>query len=254
MKSPRQDEFKRGIVISLGVHIAVFLVLTIKTVFFSGEPINYQSAIRVDLVALPDKISPEQAPPEAKPETKTPEAKAPPKPEPVKAKPEPKKEPKEVPDPNAPTLKKKEKDALNKLKAMEALEKLKQENQKNTAAASKKVEGEHKFKGNIISPGTELTGLNRLQHEEYISMLDRHIKQNWTLPEWLANKNLKAQVNVRIDDKGHIISKTLVKSSGNPAYDDIVKLTIDKSDPFPVPPDKFTAIVSVQGILIGFPE
>ena len=82
----------------------------------------------------------------------------------------------------------------------------------------------------------------------------QHIKENWTLPEWLAKKNLKAQIRVRIDDKGRIISKQLVKSSGNPAYDDIVKATIEKSEPFPVPPEKFSAVVSVNGILIGFPE
>ena len=153
--------------------------------------------------------------------------------------------------------KQKQKAALNKLKAMEALENLKNEDQresKASSAAPTKKTGEVKYKGNILSPGTEITGLNKLQHEEYIALLDRHIKENWTLPEWLSKKNLKAQIRVRIDDKGRIISKQLVRSSGNPAYDDIVKATIEKSEPFPVPPEKFSAVVSVNGILIGFPE
>ena len=248
---PTQDDYKKGLVTSLGFHIAVVLIFTLKTVFFSGEALNYETAIRVDLVALPDKVASAEPPP-LTPETKAPEAKSPPKPEPTKAKAEPK-------TPAVPVLdfKQKQKAALSKLKEMDALENLKNEVQKEnkaSSAAPTKKTGEVKYKGNILSPGTEITGLNKLQHEEYIALLDRHIKENWTLPEWLSKKNLKAQIRVRIDDKGHIISKQLVKSSGNPAYDDSVKATIEKSEPFPVPPEKFSAVVSVNGILIGFPE
>ncbi len=254
VRIPTQDDYKSGLVTSVGFHIALILIFTVKTVFFSGEAINYETAIRVDLVALPDKVSSAETPP-LRPETKLPEAKTPPKPEPVKAK----AEPKAPVTPPVPVVdsKQKQKAALNKLKAMEALENLKNEDQresKASSAAPTKKTGEVKYKGNILSPGTEITGLNKLQHEEYIALLDRHIKENWTLPEWLAKKNLKAQIRVRIDDKGRIISKQLVRSSGNPAYDDIVKATIEKSEPFPVPPEKFSAVVSVNGILIGFPE
>ena len=254
VRIPIQDDYKSGLVTSVGFHIALVLIFTVKTVFFSGEAINYETAIRVDLVALPDKVTSAEPPP-LKPETKLPEAKSPPKPEPVQAKAEPK--PPVTPVVPVMDSKQKQKAALNKLKAMEALENLKNEDQKeskSSSAAPTKKTGEVKYKGNILSPGTEITGLNKLQHEEYIALLDRHIKENWTLPEWLAKKNLKAQIRVRLDEKGRIISKQLVKSSGNPAYDDIVKATIEKSEPFPVPPEKFSAVVSVSGILIGFPE
>lgn len=251
-KIPTRDDYKQGLVTSLGFHIAIVLIFTVKTVFFSGEAINYETAVRVDLVALPDKVT-ETTPPPVTPPTKAPEAKDLPKPESAKPKIETK-------TPVAPTIDAKQiqKSALNKLKAMEALENLKNEDQKEnnkaTSASVTKKTGEMKFKGNILSPGTEITGLNKLQHEEYIVLLDRHIKENWTLPEWLSKKNLKAQIRVRIDENGHIISKQIVKSSGNPAYDDSVKTTIEKSDPFPPPPEKFSAVVSVNGILIGFPE
>ncbi len=254
VRIPTEDDYKSGLVTSVGFHIALILIFTVKTVFFSGEAINYETAIRVDLVALPDKVTSTEPPP-LKPETNLPEAKSPPKPEPLPAKAEPK--PPVTPMVPVMDSKQKQKAALNKLKAMEALENLKNEDQKESKSASAaptKKTGEIKYKGNILSPGTEITGLNKLQHEEYIALLDRHIKENWTLPEWLAKKNLKAQIRVRLDEKGRIISKQLVKSSGNPAYDDIVKATIEKSEPFPVPPEKFSAVVSVSGILIGFPE
>lgn len=246
VRAPTQDDEKKGLLTSLGIHVAIFLIFTVKTVFFTGESLNYETAVRVDLVALPDKVTTPTPPAPQAPEV--PEA-SPAKPEVSKSKPE---------TSAAPVIdsKQKQKAALNKLKAMEALENLKNEDLRNktSSTSSAKKGTEIKYKGNILSPGTELTGLNKLQHEEYIVLLDRHIKENWTLPEWLARKNFKAQIRVRIDDKGHIISKQVVKSSGNPAYDDIVKATIEKSEPFPPPPEKFSAVVSVTGILIGFPE
>ena len=251
-KLSTKDDYKQGLVTSFGFHIAIVLIFTVKTVFFSGEAINYETAVRIDFVALPDKVN-NSTPPPVTPETKAPEAKDPPKPDAAKPKIETK-----VPAAPTPDAKQIQKSALNKLKAMEALENLKNEDQKednkSSSASVTKKAGEIKYKGNILSPGTEISGLNKLQHEQYIVLLDRHIKENWTLPEWLSKKNLKAQIRVRIDNKGHIISKQIVKSSGNPAYDDSVKVTIEKSDPFPPPPEKFSAVVSVNGILIGFPE
>lgn len=201
----------------------------------------------MDLVALPDKIS---APPAPEPSP----APEPTKPiEPAKAEPaktEPAKVPKADPKGGEISLKEKQRNALNRLKAMAAVDKIKQEVQKDSKPTGKP----EKFKGNILSPGSELTGVNKLQHEEYISALDRHIKEHWTLPEWLAKKDYTAQVRVRIDEDGEILGKQLVKSSGNPTYDDIVLATVDQAAPFPVPPEKFAAIVSVNGILIGFPE
>ncbi len=235
------NDLRESLLGSLGVHIAVIIIFTVKTVFFPSVDMTYQSAVKVDIIALPDKIDLDKLPPPV--ELKEPEAKAPP------VTPEKKAETKE---PDTISLKKKN----AKMKALEALEKIKQEEEKEklTSAASQKKEGTFKYKGNILSPGTELTGLNKLQHEQYIVNLDRHIKQHWTLPEWLAKKDYRAQVRVKIDNRGLIISKQLVKSSGNSSYDDIVMTTIDKASPFPPPPDKFTAIVSINGILIGFPE
>lgn len=234
-----KDQFSKGLTYSLAAHVFIILFFTMKTVFFPKADLSYQPAVRVDIVDLPDKIETSPAP------TPTPA------PEPIK--PEPQfAEPEIRPEPKVDT-KAKQKEALNKLKAMEALEKIKNESKKAKKEDKKKT-AEIKYKGNVLSPGTELTGLNKLQHEEYIGALDRHIKQHWTLPEWLAKKNYSAQVLIKIDDKGHLMSKQLVKSSGNPSYDESVQQTIDQSSPFPPPPEKFTSIVSVQGILIGFPE
>ncbi|UYL10408.1 TonB family protein [Bdellovibrio sp. SKB1291214] len=268
--NPQDETLKRGLVVSLGFHVGLVLFFVVKTAFFTPESIDFTQAVRVDMVGLPDKLDPNNLPP--KPEAKE-NAKPAPKPEPspvekvAEKKPEPKFEPK--PEVKLPTktakkddgvnlekVKSKQNDALEKLKAMAAIEKLKEEAKKPAPAAGtgKSNAGAAPVKGNQLSPGTALTGLSKLQHDTYGADLDRHIKQHWAVPEWLAKRDLKAQARVFIDSRGNIIDRKIVKSSGNPDYDAEVLSTLDKSSPFPAPPEKFVSLVSVDGILIGFPE
>jgi colicin import membrane protein len=244
-----ESEFKSAIKWSLIAHAVIFGFFTIKAAFFNAEPIDYSAAIRVDIVALPEKLDPNKISLE-KPTEKEKENS-----EKSKATPLPEKKQK-AKEPDAINLKKtksKEQQALDKIKAQSAIDKIKNdmEREKNQREALKKIT---QVKGNVLSPGTALTGLDKLQHETYVSDLDKQIKEHWSLPEWMANQDLKAQVRVRIDGKGQIISREIIKTSGNKNYDEIVLDTVDQSAPFPPPPDKFVAIVSVQGIVIGFPE
>ncbi|MNL32071.1 hypothetical protein D3C87_1538990 [compost metagenome] len=225
------------------------------------------------MVGLPDKVDPKTLPapseakenpkpaptPKAEPVVEKPAEKAPPnKVEAVK--PElPKHQPKKDDGLNLEKNKANQQSAIEKLKAMAALEKIKDEvaeEKKKTPppGTGKDNSGATKIKGNMVSPGTSLTGLTKLQHETYGADLDRHIKQHWALPEWLAKRDLKAQARVFIDTRGNILGRKIVKSSGNPSYDEEVLATIDRAAPFPAPPEKFQALVSVDGILIGFPE
>ncbi|MNJ93489.1 hypothetical protein D3C87_111710 [compost metagenome] len=264
------DQMSRGIGISFVIHAVILSFFTLKAVFFTPESIDFSQAVRIDMVGLPDKIEPKEMPAPVKEEAKSPapeapkEAKvekpaekAPPKPE-VKMPPKVQKDPEAI---NLEKVKSKQKNAMEKLKAMAALDKIKEdvaeEKEKEAAAAAAKkaaAAGGTKIKGNQVSPGTALTGLTKLQHDTYISDLDRHIKQHWSLPEWLAKRDLSAQVRVSIDSRGLVIAKKIVKSSGNPVYDEMVLKTIDDSMPFPPPPDKFLSLVETDGILIGFPE
>jgi colicin import membrane protein len=265
------DELPRGLVVSFVVHAVIISFFTLKAVFLTPESIDYSAAIRVDIVGLPDKVKPEDvAPPAAtKEEAKTalpdkPE-KTPPPPKPVE-KPVEKPAEKAVKMPakkdldtvNLEKTKHDQKNALEKLKAMAAVEKLKEdaanEKKKKEAAAGTAAAGGPKLKGNVISPGTAITGLAKLQHDSYVVDLDHHIKRNWALPEWLAKRDLKAQVRVTIDSNGNVLSRRISKTSGNSSYDEEVLATIDRSAPFPKPPDKFTSVLAVDGILIGFPE
>ncbi len=249
---PQQnDQFSKAIWASLLIHIALIMGFSIKTYFFESEPMIYENAVRVDLVALPDKMTAEQMQqPEATPETKKPDAKAEPKTEITKPILVPKKEKSKEEAINLNKTKSKQSDALKKLKEMEALEKIKRELE--TQERMKK--SAKLFKGNQISTGSELSGVSKIQHDNYIAGVKRHIYQNWALPEWLSKKELSAQVLVRFDEHGNIIFHQIYKSSGNGNYDDAIIEAVQKSSPAPAPPEKLVKIMKNEGILIGFPE
>lgn len=264
---PNQDDFK-GIGISFALHAVVLSYFILNTVFFPSEQIDFSQAVRVDIVALPDKkpALPAKVDEVAKPEPIKEASKPVTEPvKPVVKTPPPTNDPDAI---NLNKVKNQQQNALEKIKAMNALDKIRDDVKKDETEAQKKqaaeaIENARKraqeaaqaqVKGNVLSAGSSLTGLNKLQHESYASDLDSHIKQHWALPEWLSRKEFKAQARVFIDKNGNILGRKITKSSGNPAYDEEVLATIDKSAPFPPPPEKFRDLVNIDGITIGFPE
>ncbi|MGZ3692183.1 MAG: TonB C-terminal domain-containing protein, partial [Pseudobdellovibrio sp.] len=176
------------------------------------------------------------------------ETKAPPKKEKAPAKPTPV----EKESVNLTKVKSKEKQALDKIKKMSALDKIKnevtEEDKKSKAAAKKAA------LNRPITAGTPLTGLDKIEAVQYLQLLDARIKENWTLPQWLMSKNLKAQVLVKFNTVGQIIATKLLLSSGNSTYDGYCLQAVNNSAPFPKAPDKFSEKFSVDGLIVGFPD
>lgn len=260
------DRLNNGLLVSLCAHGSVVLILLLKSLIFSSD-IQAPSSIRVDLVALPDKNQALPVPGEAaKPEpTVAPPAQEKAAPEPAKTDPKilpPKVQPK-TDAINLNKTKANEKAAFDKLKSMQAFEKIKQEvsqekserelRQLETLAAEARAKA-GKIKGNIIAHGTDLTGVDKLEHEEYRNTLDHHIKPYWRLPEWMAHRGLKARALVKVNGQGRLVSKQIVRTSGNTDFDQSVLDTIDSAAPFPLPPEKLVELVSGEGILIDFGE
>lgn len=242
--------------ISVSAHLTLFLFLTVKIVFFPAERPEFVRAVRVDLVALPDKNPKEgpvgvEKPPAEKVEAKKsePKPKEPaPAPEKTAAK-EALKPKKETPDKKSSENKKtdtkaEQNSALKRLEALNKIRKMKE---------AKGPEGTT-YKGNQISEGNSLTGVDKLQHDTYLGDLDAHIKQNWQLPEWLAKKNLTAAVLVRFDQNGAILERKLLRSSGDGSFDGQALQAINASAPFPAPPENLVSYFKVQGIELRFPE
>ena len=145
-----------------------------------------------------------------------------------------------------------QKQALEKLKQMDALEKLeKQVEKENKQKAIDEVK-KNVVKGNVLASGSDLKGLNQIQAESYRGEVQRHMKKNWEIPHYIKKTNLITEVLVKFDSNGVIISKTIVKSSGNSSYDDAVLEAIDRSSPVPPPPSKFSTIASAEGFTFVF--
>ncbi len=203
-----------------------------KVVFFPSEPLVYQSSVRVDLVDLPEKVK--SVPPKIQ---KAPEVKAP-------------KKKRSAPKNKVINLKKRQNNALKRLQAIKSIE----DSFQKKKGEPKQNQKQEPVKGNIISEGTVLKGLQKLDYDSYISQIDAHIKNHWILPEWLAESSLRASVLVKFDEEGYVILKKIVYSSGQGEYDRLVLQTIDRASPFPSPPYKFKNLVEIDGIIFRFPE
>lgn len=236
MNRPYQDkELSTFVGLSVLVHLGVLAFFTIKTVFFTGEAIKIPSAIQVDMVALPDKKPAPARPTKPKP---TPTI---PKPKKVKNQNDIKK------------LKKSQSQAIERIKALNKVQEM-QEEIKKAENTEQEQKPQPLVKGNLLSEGNSLRGLEKIEFNEYFQKLKQHLHDNWNLPQWLAEANLKAQVAVRIDERGYVVEKAILTSSGHSVFDSTVLAAIDQASPFPTPPSRLKNILNVRGMTFNFPE
>lgn len=240
--SLQSDNFSRFVTWSLGGHFILIVLLTVKAVVFPSEPMEFKSAIRVDLVGLPDKVETPKPKPSPAPK---PIAKPEPKP---KAEPKPKPVPKAIDKVNLKKAKSEQEKALERLKALEAIEKIEKEQEQ------KPQQPPQEFKGNIKTAGNSLTGLDRIAFDRYFASLETHIRQRWNLPRWLADSNLRAVAHVTIDDRGYVTDKRIVESSGNQVFDNLVLQTVEQASPLPEPPSRLKSVLALRGFQIRFPD
>ncbi len=246
----KDDSFSKFVFASFILHLCIVIIYTVKAVLLPTETIIYEPAMRVDLIALPEKITEPQIP------TPTEEIKESQKlQEKINVH-------NEIPQKEDVVLKSdkdipkvKTDSAIAKIKESMAIDKIKKLMGENKESQTQLTETKNiTYKGNILSPGTELKGLNKLQHETYEGDLDRHVKKFWMLPEWMAKKNYSTRVRIYLDEKGFLTRVRIVLSSGFKEYDDLVIDSIKKAVPYPPPPAKFKDMVDVDGVLLGFPE
>lgn len=72
--------------------------------------------------------------------------------------------------------------------------------------------------------------------DEFIGKIKAKIEQNTFAPKGFTG-NLRAEFKIVLLPTGEVLSVTLVKSSGNPPYDEAVERSIYKSAPLPLPPN-----------------
>jgi len=256
------DGFSRNIAISAGIHVVVASMVFFQAFLAPREPLDLRNAIRVDVVDLPKKMqtmpdepaTPQPAPKAAAPEPATP---PPPAPEPEKPKvalekptPTPKKAPK-------PDTKSSQSDALNRLKRSNALDRIKQDvsqSQAEKPAPNPTPVKDNVVRGNQVSAGNSLTGLERIEFDRYFNDIKVKVNSNLSIPQWLADSDLRAQVLVLIDERGFITKRVIKKSSNNEVFDAKVLEAVDASSPLPAPPSRLRGVLSTSGITFNFPE
>lgn len=244
------DTFSRNVMISMVGHLAVMLLIFFRAVTAPADRFDLRNAIRVDVVDLPKKMT---ALPEVAPEKPAPAPAEKPKELPKKAELKPAKtHAPETPSPKAKKLntEKSQKHALDKLKAMEALEKIQEEVGKEKSAKAKSPI----VAGNQVNAGNALSGLERIEYDRYFEELQKKILSQWSIPQWLADNDLKAKVLVLIDERGYVLKKIFRQSSGNEIFDAKVMEAIDSSSPLPPPPQRLRGLLSTSGIVFNFPQ
>ena len=256
--------FKKGLFISFGIHILVIIFMTLQVIFFAPKMIDISQAVRVDMVNLSDKDMKNELPEKEqeilKEKTRPAEKPKPePKPEDQIVKHDKQKElpQKKVIEPdhaavNLDKAKLKQKNAVDKLKKLSALEKIKQD--VKSSDESKENKKTIPIKARILSAGTKIAGLDKLQSDEYLSLLDAQIKANWSMPEWMIGKPFKASVWVKLDPTGQVIFKKISRPSGNPTFDEYCLAAIEKASPFPRVPEKFGEVYKTDGVSFAFPD
>ncbi len=245
----QNEPLARALRISLILHFAVAMAILIKGLLLPSEPKIFLPSLRVDLIGLPDlKRSeiPKPAPSNPEPEKK--ETLPPPPAPKVAVAPETeqgdystsKKKPQKK------ETSRKEKEAQTKLKR--ALDRIK------ALERVKALAGEDEIKGNQVSIGSALTGEARQALEtSYFDVVLERVRTYWELPKWLQDQGRSAKVMVYLDSQGRMKSFQFVQPSGNDAFDQEVKRTLQASNPFPVPPAAIAGEIGKQGILLGFP-
>ncbi|MEQ1666413.1 MAG: TonB family protein [Bdellovibrionales bacterium] len=224
---------KAFLIVSLVLHLSLVVVISLKNIIGSNNVIEIPKSIRVDMIALPDKL----------PEDVSISEPATAKPKPVVVSPKIEKiSEKKI------NLKESQKKALEKLNAMRALEKIEQEVQASNKTAGKLAKP-MTHKGNIISSGNSFSGISRLRVNDYLEELTTRVRENWVLPQWLSGATLKAAIVITIDERGYVVKKEIQTSSGNKVFDSSCLAAVVNASPFAAPP----AEVQDAQIMIRFP-
>lgn len=273
MDAIREDKLGRALTWSLMGHGAIAFVLLVKSLVFPGHPVMIAPALRVDLVGLPDLLKKDLANvPKNLPKTdlqeKLAEAardakKIKPVAEPEIAKPDemvlkPTKVEKKIPVADKEdTAKEKAKEKAKSKKIDTALAKIRAlERLKDNTDTEKADDNDDAviIKGNSVSKGTSLSGDAREKAQVgYYDQIRETLVEYWALPSWLSREKLSAQIQIRIDPAGRILSSKFIKSSGNAAFDEAIKSTLRDAQPLPRPPKELLSSLADDGVIVGFP-
>lgn len=239
---------------SVIIHVIIVVTVIASNLIFTPSKKAYIPTLRVDLVALPDVL---------KSEVKNPKLDAVSKVldevdhQQQKAQAEKSLKSEPLADPNEMLIKPKKKAETSHVianKNRHALDRIKALAKLGNDAPQKTDEEATVVKGNMLSPGSSVSGeAKEASAASYYDTLRDRLQDNWTLPAWVARLPLDAQIKIYLDHQGRLKSFKFIKPSGNEQFDDAIKRALEESQPFPPPPEALKTMLSNEGVLIGFP-
>jgi TonB family protein len=238
LDAARQRDFRRAVGASVGLHLALLLLLLWAPSFSVAPPAG---VIAVNLVSLPSQAAPAAPKPAAAKPPAPPKRPAPvvlpkepvepavkpvakpEKPKPELAKPEPKPPPKPEPAP--------ERDYAD------VMEQLRAETGETTPPAPSEVAEAPAPAGTPGAGGAPGAPVSP-EVAAWIRAARAHIRQTWVVPPGFRNQALQTVVEVDLDASGGLLgAPRIVRASGNPWYDEGVVRSIRKASPLPPPPN-----------------
>ncbi len=267
MENPQNDKLKRYLKISLGLHLGFFLALGLGNFVFPSKGMEFLPSVQIDMVALPDLVKSQD---NSFVDKSLPVKDAPPPPPPpeqaskdedVMKKPEP--EPKKD---DAMALKKQKEAEREAKKALEALRNQKQKSEREEAKkrqelVNRREEDLKRFeetyraaiRGNQVNDGDSSSGAMQATANAYAGHIREKLNSNWALPTFLQSKGYRAVVRIYIDARGNIVRYFFTQYSGNEAFDNYVKASLQNSTPFAPPPEEMAKGLRNAGLEVQFP-
>lgn len=81
----------------------------------------------------------------------------------------------------------------------------------------------------------QLQAKQQVEIARYTGMIKSEITRSWVIPP-SYRKGMRCEIAVRLIPSGDVVSFSIVKSSGDSAFDRSVEMAVHKASPLPVPP------------------
>lgn len=208
-----KKDVKQSTLFSVVLHVLVALFIGTSMIHRSDKDLSLK-AITVDLVALPDKAL-NATPPSPAPSISL-----------------------------KKSFKKTQQNILKKLKS--------QINKKNQKQILKKLKSTV-VKGNKINKDNTLSTEERLEASRYLVQIKQHIRNVWSVPQWLDQDLLRVHILVQIAPNGNLLKYQIVQPSTNQEFDKLAEQTVMQASPYPEPSSILEKILRLQGIVFIFP-
>lgn len=229
--------FKFWLIVSFVLHVSAGWLMYVKLAL---PPRIRNEIIRVDLVSLPVPVRPEPpAQVEESKESEQPEPVEPPKPKPPEPEPEPKRRSaSELRKKLAELARKRRKDREReptptplRVAQVPTVAPARRQPSRPSPVVSQRQTNPNQLR---VSVGAGVQG----RYDYYLNAIRNALWMNWKVPRIPGVERLSTEARLRISRDGRVLSKRIVKKSGNSSFDRSVEEAIEGAEFPPFPDDK----------------